>query len=130
MRPAYTNLTSRSNNEWTLDDQDEDEGEEIALDNAYEDGIDEDEFGLPTLSTTRRKAKRIPNGKSHDPGGGGANGNLGTSLLQAAASGRGRSNSSDIAEERGPPSYPTAKKSEGKILRPQYKEILRGMSVS
>ena len=42
------------------------------------------------------------------------------------SSGRPRANSSDIAEERGPPSYPTAKKSEGKILRPQYKDILRG----
>ena len=31
----------------------------------------------------------------------------------------------DIAEERGLPTYPTAKKSEGKILRPQYKDILR-----
>src|SRR6185295_1181294 len=31
----------------------------------------------------------------------------------------------DIAEERGIPTYPSPKKSEGKILRPQYKEILR-----
>jgi len=127
VRPTYTSLTSRSNNEWTLDDHDEDDGGETTLSNAHEDGIDEDEFGLPTLSTARRKAKRIPNDKSHDPGGGGVNGSLGSSLLQPAVSGRGRSNSSDIAEERGPPSYPTAKKSEGKILRPQYKEILRGM---
>lgn len=35
------------------------------------------------------------------------------------------SNSADIAIERPAPSYPVAKKSEGKILRPQYKEILR-----
>jgi TBC1 domain family member 2 len=35
------------------------------------------------------------------------------------------SNSGDIAIERPAPSYPVAKKSEGKILRPQYKEILR-----
>ena len=34
-------------------------------------------------------------------------------------------NSGDIGDERGVPSYPTAKKTEGKILRPQYKEILR-----
>jgi hypothetical protein len=33
--------------------------------------------------------------------------------------------SGDIAEERGIPTYPTAKKVEGKILRPQYQEILR-----
>ncbi|CAI4212247.1 unnamed protein product [Parascedosporium putredinis] len=35
------------------------------------------------------------------------------------------SNSADIAIERPAPSYPLPKKSEGKILRPQYKEILR-----
>lgn len=98
----------------------------MALDNAYNDDVDEDEFGLPTLSTMRRKAKRIPNEKSYDPGGGVSNVTLGSSLLQPVTSGRGRSNSSDIAEERGPPSYPTTKKSEGKILRPQYKDILRG----
>ncbi len=34
--------------------------------------------------------------------------------------------SADIAIERPAPSYPTTKKSEGKILRPQYKEILTG----
>ncbi|KAH8726438.1 GTPase activating protein-like protein GYP1 [Phaeosphaeriaceae sp. PMI808] len=36
-----------------------------------------------------------------------------------------RKDSGDIAEERGIPTYPTAKKVEGKILRPQYQEILR-----
>lgn len=47
--------------------------------------------------------------------------NLGyTSLSQ-----RGRSNSFDIAEERNTLSYPSTNKAEGKILRPQYKEILR-----
>ena len=36
-----------------------------------------------------------------------------------------RSNSFDIAEERNPLAYPPAKKGEGKILKPQYKDILR-----
>ena len=36
-----------------------------------------------------------------------------------------RSSSFDIAEERNPLAYPAAKKGEGKILRPQYKDILR-----
>lgn len=36
------------------------------------------------------------------------------------------SNSADIAVERPLPTYPMPKKSEGKILRPQYKEILQG----
>jgi hypothetical protein len=43
---------------------------------------------------------------------------------------RRRANSSDIAEERGPLVYPTSKAPEGKILRPQYKEILRGSATS
>lgn len=34
-------------------------------------------------------------------------------------------NNGDIAEERSLPNYPTAKRSDGKILRPQYKDILR-----
>lgn len=45
------------------------------------------------------------------------------------ASSRPRANSSDIAEERGVSLYPSAKKTEGKILRPQYKDILKGMTV-
>ena len=35
------------------------------------------------------------------------------------------SNSADIAIERPVSSYPMSKKTEGKILRPQYKDILR-----
>ena len=119
---------SKSTNEWNLDDHDEDDEEEITQDNGFEEGSDEDEFGLPTLSAARRKAKRIHNEKSYDPGGAGANSGTYAPYLQPAsiANGRERSNSSDIAEERGPPNYPVSKKSEGKILRPQYKDILRG----
>lgn len=46
-------------------------------------------------------------------------------LAPPASPGRGRSGSFDIAEERNPLSYPSAKKGDGKILRPQYKEILK-----
>ena len=99
-----------------MDDQEFDE-EEAASSNIYDDA-DEDEFGLPSLTTVRSKAKRIPNDKSFDPGG--------TLKINSPPNGRRRANSSDIAEERGPPIYPTAKQSEGKILRPQYKDILRG----
>ncbi|PCD35132.1 hypothetical protein AU210_007718 [Fusarium oxysporum f. sp. radicis-cucumerinum] len=42
-----------------------------------------------------------------------------------ALSARRYSNSADIAIERPAPTYPMPKKSEGKILRPQYKEILK-----
>ena len=94
----------------------------------YNADMDEDEFGLPSISSMRRDAKRIPRSKVHDPGGGRDKNNKDLSLLSAGLSrGRERANSSDIAEERGPPEYPTAKKGEGKILRPQYKDILRGL---
>lgn len=39
---------------------------------------------------------------------------------------RRHSDSADIAVERPSLSYPMPKKSEGKILRPQYKDILQG----
>lgn len=47
-------------------------------------------------------------------------------LAPDAISARLRANSSDIAEERGVFTYPNTKKGEGKILRPQYKDILKG----
>ena len=95
----------------------------------YDEGQEEDEFGLPSLSSMRREAKkRIPAERFVDPGGGLGNTKNGSSSLLASGHPftRPRANSSDIALERGPPSYPSAKKSESKILRPQYKDILRG----
>ncbi|KAL1894717.1 GTPase-activating protein [Sporothrix stenoceras] len=50
---------------------------------------------------------------------------LASPLGGGSGSGRRYSNSADIAVERPAPSYPVPKKSEGKILRPQYKDILR-----
>ena len=108
---------SPTTDDWTTDDPDYDDEEDVGPNNIYDDA-DEDEFGLPSLTSSRRKAKRIPNDKSYDPGG--------TLKVTSPPDGRRRANSSDIAEERGPPIYPTAKQSEGKILRPQYKDILRG----
>lgn len=93
----------------------------------YNENIDEDEFGLPSISSIRRQAKRIPRSRAHDPGGGSGGLSNGMSLLSIEnPKVRERANSSDIAEERGPPDYPAAKRGEGKILRPQYKDILRG----
>jgi TBC1 domain family member 2 len=84
---------------------------------------DEDEFGLPSITSMRRKVKRIPSSKQVGVGGA-------TSKSQPQyPSISGGSNvfrtTGDIAEERGIPTYPTAKKTEGKILRPQYKDITR-----
>lgn len=97
----------------------EDEGEDGL------EGSDEDEFGLPTL-TTRPSTSRKSDTKSFDPGGNrqgifGDSTGSGTKLSYN----RPRANSSDIAEVRDTPEYPSAKRSDGKILRPQYKEILR-----
>jgi hypothetical protein len=78
---------------------------------------DEDEFGLPSIASMRRKTRRKEPTKGKDPGGTSRD-SLGSIAWRAIDSG-------DIAEERGIPNYPTAKKSEGKILRPQYQEILR-----
>lgn len=50
-----------------------------------------------------------------------------SNLIPSMHSMRLRANSADIAEERSSLTYPTANKSEGKILRPQYKDILKGM---
>lgn len=78
----------------------------------------------------RRNTKKLPVEKlQNDPGGTLSHDNNEFNKLGVAyARTRPRANSADIAEERGPPTYPSAKKSEGKILRPQYKEILCGQS--
>ena len=115
---------------WSTEAEAEEEDDDGVEEYYYNENLDEDEFGLPSITSTRREvARRIPISKANDPGGGMLRGmNGANSILKPQPSnGRARANSSDIAEERGVPSYPSAKKSEGKILRPQYKDILRGM---
>ncbi|KAL8806802.1 MAG: hypothetical protein Q9200_004904 [Gallowayella weberi] len=125
-RPIFSSpFGLNRNHSWRADDANDvyDADEQYQ----YDDNDEEDEFGLPSLSSIRRNAKRIPATKAYnDPGGTRPeNNNASMKLLATDAGARPRANSSDIAEERGPPSYPTTKKSDGKILRPQYKEILR-----
>ena len=120
---------SQTNSDWSAGHDDYDEDEDDSERYIYSENADEDEFGLPSISSMRREAKkRMPNKKTNDPGGGaGKAGNgMNSVLTPERLLGRGRANSSDIAEERGAPTYPTANQSEGKILRPQYKDILRG----
>lgn len=140
-RPKYSSFLSESSNAYD-DDDDDDEADAFGLDD------DEDEFGLPSIASMRRKNKRLANVKGKDPGGGGGGGGI-----EAHGSGAGKRNSKafggtlnrngtshpasaaswamdngDMAEMRTQlPAYPSLKKStEGqKILRPQYKEILR-----
>ena len=128
-KPLYPQIHTSTNDDWEDGDDDEDEEEDEEPQYVYNEGSDEDEFGLPSISSMRRETKkRIPADRLNDPGGGqgsGKNGSL-SMFTSKRPSGRPRANSSDIALERGPPSYPSAKTSEGKILRPQYKDILRG----
>lgn len=118
---SYINFLSNTNDDWKAD-EDEMMG--------YEDD-DGDDFGLPSLSNMKRRTRRIATQNNKPSHGGNDLGSAFTPTPDAFWSGeqqsaRRRSNSADIAVERPAPSYPVPKKSEGKILRPQYKEILRG----
>lgn len=106
---------SNTNNDWGTNDEEGDEDEY-----GYDNNDGDDDFGLPSVSSTRRKPKKPP-GEAAEPA---ALSPWRTDMGQSLGA-RRYSNSADIAIERPAPSYPTTKKSEGKILRPQYKEILR-----
>lgn len=107
-----------------IDDDDVETEEHLEYDNNDE----EDEFGLPSITSARRAARETPD-TDLDPFGQGrwARGSDPRVLGAEPSGGRARAGSLDIAEERGGPTYPSARKSEGKILRPQYKEILKGL---
>lgn len=85
----------------------------------YEDD-DGDDFGLPSLSNMKRRTRRIA--AQNRPGG--PSGGLSPIDDGFGLKTRRYSDSADIAIERPAPAYPVPKKSEGKILRPQYKDIL------
>lgn len=112
---SYINFLSNTNDDWKAD-----EDEMLG----YEDD-DGDDFGLPSLSNMKRRSKRIatqnnrsdPWQEALSPVGDGSFGRIPA---------RRYSNSADIAAERPASTYPMPKKSEGKILRPQYKDILKG----
>ena len=125
-RPKQSDWSSYPANAW-------DSGTDVDVNDSeeqfdYDANQDEDEFGLPSLGNTRRIPKRFASPIFNDPEGGMTADRAGSFTLNNGPSiGRARANSSDIAEERGLPNYPVAKKSEGKILRPQYKDILKGL---
>jgi hypothetical protein len=113
---SYINFLSNTNDDWKADEDDM---------MGYEDD-DGDDFGLPSLSSMKRRTKRIATQNRVE-----------SSTLSPSTEGppsglltRRYSNSADIAVERPAPTYPMPKKSEGKILRPQYKEILKGTLVA
>ena len=120
----------KTHSEWDIGDDNDDDDEEDGEQYYYSENVDEDEFGLPTISSIRRDTKnRAPFNKVNDPGGGRmpSENAVPPVVSPEQISVRGIAQSSDIAEEREPLNYPSTKKSEGKILRPQYKDILRGL---
>ena len=85
---------------------------------------EEDEFGLPSIANSySRKSKKnrlsTMNYSTDLEKMSSAPNLLNPPMLQHQ-----RSNSFDIAEERNTLSYPNTNKGDGKILRPQYKEVL------
>ncbi|PYH47730.1 GTPase-activating protein GYP1 [Aspergillus saccharolyticus JOP 1030-1] len=127
-RNSYSGILNGGLESWESyrvgEGQEEDENDEDGEGGiAYDD--DEDEFGLPSITSMRKKQSRAtaPTQPSTLDSGGGVGHHL--TLGVGLGSNRQRANSSDIAEERGVSIYPITRKAEGKILRPQYKEILR-----
>ncbi|KAJ9667814.1 GTPase-activating protein [Coniosporium apollinis] len=119
----YTSLYRSTSHESYGEDDEEEEEEELAFDD------DEDEFGLPSIASMRRKSKRKSLPKGKDPGGtfgAYSNGRSIPTSLSTTPVPTTTLQTGDIADDRPIPSYPsTHGKTEGKILRPQYKEILR-----
>ncbi|KAE8145412.1 RabGAP/TBC [Aspergillus avenaceus] len=128
-RRSYTGIMSQGIHSWSEDhlqgkeDEEDEDDEDDEGDIVYDD--DEDEFGLPSITSMRKKTQNTGafSPKTVDPGG--EIGCSSPSLSAGPGHNRQRANSSDIAEERGVSIYPTARTGEGKILRPQYKDILR-----
>lgn len=100
-------------------DIEEDDEQEFVYDD------EEDEFGLPSIASMRNRKSKKKKATTLDYG----SLNLDRTksspgLLPPAMPSNLSSNSFDIAEERNSLSYPSTGKGDGKILRPQYKEIL------
>jgi hypothetical protein len=85
------------------------------------DDDDGDDFGLPSLSNMKRRTRKIEAQQQNK-------GVSDSASFDRAFGGHERrhSDSADIAIERPAPAYPMPRKSEGKILQPQYKDILKG----
>ncbi|KAI5306286.1 GTPase-activating protein [Ascosphaera pollenicola] len=130
-RHPYSSFLTSQDDPLSQDSIEDDED-----DIAYDDD-DEDEFGLPTIKTIQRKAaqrQRLSSPFSSASSSLYGSARRTTTATTASTSAitkppltpsRLRTNSADIAEERGLASYPSAARNNGKILRPQYKEILR-----
>lgn len=115
-RSPYGGIFSGSTSTLNAGEDDDDE-------NGLEADEGEDEFGLPSISSsTRGRHGRQPPQRTKHPG------RTWNGPGPASAHSYPRLDTGDISEERSLPNYPNMKKGEGKILRPQYKDILRGRS--
>lgn len=85
---------------------------------------EEDEFGLPSLASLHSKRPKKTRVSGLEHGTDLEKTSSAPNLLQTSEAHRERSSSFDIAEERNTLSYPSANRADGKILRPQYKEVL------
>ncbi|KAI5922656.1 rab-GTPase-TBC domain-containing protein [Camillea tinctor] len=112
---SYFSFLSNTNSDWNVEDP---EGEDIL---GYEDD-DGDDFGLPSLSNMKRRTRRIA---ATQGAGNTSQDRPAPREVGLGVPSRRYSDSADIAIERPAPTYPMPKKSEGKILRPQYKDILK-----
>ncbi|KAF3760491.1 putative GTPase activating protein [Cryphonectria parasitica EP155] len=109
---TYMSFLSNTNEDWNVDDAE-----------IYDyDDDDGDDFGLPSLSNMKRRTKRIQDAHAKASA---SSTPQPPDIDSFEFNARRRSGSADIAIERPAPSYPMPKKSEGKILRPQYKDILK-----
>ncbi|KAK3187021.1 GTPase-activating protein [Lecanicillium sp. MT-2017a] len=107
---SYINFLSKTNDDWNTDEDHM---------SGYDDD-DGDDFGLPSLSNMKRRTRKIAAQQQNE--------NLGSpSSFDKMFGSRERrvSDSADIAVERPASTYPMPRKSEGKILQPQYKDILQ-----
>ncbi|KAL6235396.1 hypothetical protein BDW75DRAFT_209734 [Aspergillus navahoensis] len=127
-RASYSGIMNQELGQWDHDnsaEKIEEDEDDVGGDIVFDD--DEDEFGLPSIASMRKRQSRkadvseseaveSPTSNSES-----MQSTLGVSL----PNNRQRANSSDIAEERDIPLYPTARMGDSKILRPQYKDILK-----
>ncbi|KAL4874175.1 hypothetical protein BDV12DRAFT_159251 [Aspergillus spectabilis] len=128
-RASYSDIMNQEIGSWghnttgvKIADDEDDVEEDIVFDD------DEDEFGLPSIASMRKRQKPKAANTSQPKATMASTlrpESKPSTLSVALPNNRQRANSSDIAEERDIPLYPTARKGDGKILRPQYKEILK-----
>ncbi|KAK5684355.1 GTPase-activating protein [Elasticomyces elasticus] len=128
-RRGYSSFLSATDDAWEAEQQNPHQEPEDQL--TY--NSDEDEFGLPSISSMRRKARnqRPSTHKNGSTSSDHRSNGLGTTtLLPSSSSASWALDNGDVSLERSQtiPSYPsssTSRGSESKILRPQYKDILQ-----